>query len=445
MSAPPRPASLTRDHRRDLRVFLACSRELQAERDGFDSAVLRLAADAAFDRIGKPVPVRWETSAGGINVDSANRAIELSVAFPRLDVVVVVIGSRVGEWTKQEYVRALDLFRAHQRPRMLVYFRATEAGRSEPADVTAFREQVFADKAVAIPYASTSEWLNRLPVDILREFANRDANVPDVRRLRRRFISWTSANITLGALAVLVSTVMAFPTDGVTYARVLYLLLAPALLLLTTIGAVASYRRLMTAFRAIWRSPAYTDDAVWDGFAGVMPAAVTPRQTSSQFERTSPLMQIRVLLTLALAFGSGPIGAANAVFNEILVWEYVVGWDAGPPAASGFVPSTHVDDKRSRWPFELQSPAVRSFAQGHPDDQVHVHAHGQFCDPLAVQRMPLDRRFRCNQGPEVKLPLYLWLFVTAFVLASASALLPAYWLLCFRRSLGLLLSEVEQK
>jgi hypothetical protein len=146
---------------------------------------------------------------------------------------------------------------------------------------------------------------------------------------------------------------------------------------------------------------------------------------------------------LFLTVASGPIGAANSVFNEILVWEYMVGWqvqqDARGPIedTQGLVQTKYVDRKRHRWPLSLQDPEVRAFADAHPDEQIHVHAPGMFCSD-GVARIALERRFRCNQGPEVKLPLFGWLFVGAVIVSCASAGVVPVWISRFRQELDLL-------
>jgi hypothetical protein len=433
----------TVDRRRRFRVFLASSLSLREERAGFDAAVLQLANDPAFDRICVPAPIRWETAASGAHPEGANRKIQLSVGFTELDVVIVAIGDRVGQWTREEYERALQLFQNHEKPRLLLYIRNPPPGEEPPVGVTAFREQAFGQNVIASPYSTPGEMLARIPGDVLKELGDEvDTDPHATLRLRRQFLAWGWTNLLLGVLTVAVSAMMAFPTDGVTYTRVLGLLASPVVLMLTTLGAVVSYRRVLTAFRNTWRSSKYTDDTVWESFAGIVPSSVTPRQTTSKLERHSVAMQARVLLVLGLAFASGPIGALNAVFNEILLWEYAVGWHANlDPAATapgGYVVSTYVDSNRSWWPFGLQNEKVRAFARDHPDDQIHVHAFAQFCNPTEVQAKPLELRFRCNQGPEVKLPLFAWILVTACVLGCVAALLPAVWLATFRRTLSLL-------
>jgi len=436
------------DARRPFRVFLACSLELSDERDGFDAVIRAMEQDPAVSRSVRPEPVRWETSAFGADPTGANRAIALSVDFPALDAVVVVFWRRVGQWTLDEYERALALSVHHGgRPKLLVYVREPPAGEQSPPDVVAFRERAFAEGVVVSPYRSSQEFLERLPRDLWTAHAP-PSPVPDVSRTRRHFFTWGAANLCLGVMATIISSSMSFPTDGVSRAPVLAILFAPIVLMLTTLATVVAYRRVLLTFKSIWRSPAYTDEKVWTAFTDLVPALVMPRRTTSRQDRGSAILLARVALTLALAVVSGPIGAANAVFNEILLWEYVVGWqvvhgESGPVLDSaGFVESSYVDRDRRLWPLSLQNPEVRDFRQSHPEEQIHVHAHGRFCLGTDVRSLAVDRRFRCNLGPEVKLPAYAWMFVVAVVAAAATAMMVPLWITMFRRELTLLPWEV---
>ena len=121
-------------------------------------------------------------------------------------------------------------------------------------------------------------------------------------------------------------------------------------------------------------------------------------------------------LIVLLAFCSGPIASFDAVFNEIAVWKYAVGWHS-EMQPDGSVKSRYVDRSRNRWPLGLQSPEALSAHINMPDDLIYVHAQGRFCQPLDE---PAVQRFRCNLGPEVK-TLYLWLLFIAFALTAALA------------------------
>jgi hypothetical protein len=325
------------------------------------------------------------------------------------------------------------LFRRSGKPKLLVYVRDPGPGQETPADVAAFRERAFRDGVIASPYAAPHDFLDKMERDLAFK-PPPPVDRRDIRRLRRQFAFWGGINFTLGLASTMLSMTMSFPTDGVTYPRVLAVLFAPIVLLLTTLGAVTAYRRVLSAFKRIWHSPNYTDNNVWVDFEDVIPAFVMPRRTISGSKRAVPLLA-RVLLTIGLATASGPIGAANAIFNEILIWEYVVGW-AVTADSSGPAQSVYVDRGRKRWPFGLQDDRVRAFRAAHPDELIHVHAQDAFCDS-SRDDLPVARRFRCNQGPEVKLPLYPWLFVIALGCETLAVAAIVVWLATFRQGLSL--------
>jgi len=430
------------DRRPPYRVFLASSFELQEERRGFDDAIRSLESDRVIARSVRMEPVRWETGAAGYHPDGANRAIALTTDFPTLDTVVVVVWRKVGKWTLEEYDTARRLQARSGRPRVLVYVRDPEDGCDVPPEVAKFREDVFEDHIVAKPYKTAPQLFELLKHD-LTPVPGPAPDIDQSSRLRRSFLLWGVTNLVLGLAFTSLSRIMSFPTTGVTYARVLATLVASPLLLLTTIATVVAYRRLLTTFEGVWRSPSYSDRRIWLEFHDVIPSFVMPRLTRAERKRSSLLLLLRVLLTVALAVASGPIGAANAVFNEILVWEYVVGWEtvrepAGGPRSGWHVESKYVDRGRSLWPLELQAETPREFFESHPGETIYVHAQGQFCDVDEAARLGPDQHFRCNLGPEVKLPLYAWLFVLACAGATAAAGAVIVWLATFRRRLSLL-------
>lgn len=361
------------------------------------------------------MPVRWETNAAGFDSGGANRAIALSADFTRLDVIVVAVWNKVGTWTLEEYERALALRRLHRKPDILVFVRNQPLGEAAPSDVSAFRERVFRDGVVAVPYDAPGDFFALLSHHIQPaepELVLRD----DIPHLRDAFRRAGVANFLLALAVVGLSTTMSFPDNYVTMSSVLAILAAPILLLVTTAWAGIRFHRILQAFRIAWRSSAYTNGRIWLDFLPVVPRWAMPRYLRSVVP-TGKVRDTWITIAILLALSSGPIASYNAVFNEIVVWEYVVGWQWRLEADGETITNVFVDRNRSPWRFGLQNVTVQDAHRRDPGSLVYVHAQGKFCTPSA---RPIAQRFRCNLGPEVKL-LYIWLFFAAFVLSLAIA------------------------
>ena len=417
------PIGAPQDDRRAVRVFLASSHSLVEERKGFPAALARIGELNDLARSFRLVAVRWEQDAYGAAHLLINDSIQEAVDFEGLDVVVVVIWQALGEGTLHEYERALRLWRQHRKPRLLVYCRAPPADlQAEQArQLDAFRERLISEGVVPSSYGTPVELFEALEKHLPRLLrpASIDTGSPAV--LRRRFLAAATLNVSLAVATAGICSYVRFPEGGVSWASVAAILAAPVLLFLTGLWTSLAYRRLLSAFRGLWHSPGWTDESLYESFRGLLPPAFLPQRVARHFPSTSGT----TLALLALGLLSGVVAQYSSVFQEILLWDYCVGWDVvrrpdGTPVtdALGNVVSAHVDRRRERWPFGLQDPRVQETCERErrqerrADCVVYVHAAGRFPEEPGQE-------FRRNLGPEVWLPYQTWGYVGLFAGTAA--------------------------
>jgi hypothetical protein len=129
---------------RVVRLFLASSSELRADRDAFDLFV-RQQNDRLRDQGLYLEVVRWETFLDAMSEtrlqDEYNRAVQSS------DLFVSLFFTKAGRFTEEEFDAAHRAFQAHGKPRIYTYFRTGTPQHDgttgeEHASLRAFRERL---------------------------------------------------------------------------------------------------------------------------------------------------------------------------------------------------------------------------------------------------------------------------------------------------------------
>lgn len=434
------------DPRTEVRVFLGSSEELREERAGFAQALAEIGERPDLRRAFALSPVRWETDAFGFSAD-INETIQSTVEFDRLHVIIIVVWNRVGQGTLEEYETALRLERFRGRPRLAVYVRepAPDADPVGVAEVRAFQERVIADGGVPNSYATPEELWERLSEQLPRLLPQATANEPSAPgRLRALFLTSTAATLLLSLVVLLIVSFMSFPGWNTTYLNVLTLLLAPPVIFLGFTLSLWAYHRLLNSLKTVWRSPQFDDQAVYEIFRNAVPRFAIPQRLKAQFPKL-PGSQLLQALILALAFVVPGVAQYQGLFQEILLWQYVVGsetidGESGPAAPGadcvrqaepGCVRSRWVDCAHREWlTFGLRDQRVREFARVQGRPVIFIHAHCRFA---LDADLPPDQGHLHNRGPEIFLPQQPMIYFGLIILTALGVAATGYRLARFPR------------
>jgi hypothetical protein len=403
------------------RVFLASSSELSDERARFPELVQEINARPDLARNFSLRSVVWERDAFGIGT-TIHDTIKTSTDFEGLDVVVLVVWNRLGAGTLREYEEARANWDVHRRPALLAFFRtpSPEADASDVADVTAFKRRLLDEGVVTSEYSSPEEFGQRLGEQLPRCIASRPASEgTPFQVLRRRFVAAAAVAVLGSAVAIFLCRTMSFPDTGVTVQTV-YLVLAFPIVLALGSGLVTwYYHRLLEAVKDIWHSPQWTDAEAYEAFRSLVPRVSLPARLRSQFPAGWGAMSV-TSGALLVVFVAPVVGQYQCIFEELLVWEYTVGRsrdDFEVDEKTMIATNRYVDRGRKPWPFTLQDPLVRRRHEMPSGRTIYVHARGKFA---LDEKLPQDRLFRRNLGPQVFLPWQPWIYVV-LMMASSSA------------------------
>lgn len=411
-------ASFEDDPRRLVRVFLASSSELREERECFPHVLARVNERPDLNRNVRIEAVLWETHAAGGDPGDINHAIARSVHFEALDLVVVVVWNKVGLGTAGEFMRALELWRLHDRPQLLVYARRPNA-HAEPRNlhqVEEFLKAVVDANVVATRYQTVEQFIDRIlsnvPDQVMKP--DLDPEPADPPALRRWFTASSAVNVLLSAASIALVQMISYPSRGVSPASVLATLVAPVLLFLALMGNLFLYGRLLRGLRRVWHSRSWRDADLYAGLRHIVPGFCLPQQLRASVPR-DVVPTLVAVFWLVLSFGAPVYAEGWVLFREIMTWNVVVGW-AAHPGPDGREVSTYVDRGGiESWLLGLQNPAARRALEGDPDEISYVHAHGAFGS---------SGNSADNRGPQVWLPtqgrIYLLLLVTSIASVVAA-------------------------
>lgn len=412
----------------DLRVFLACSQDMDAERKGFQDMLGRIGARPNFARRFRTVAVTWDNYGGPADeARDFQDAIFRNAGFDQAQVVVVLCGAGVGPGTLAEYRHALELRESHGAwPALLVFFKADQDGTTLSGDAAAraFRARVIADGAcVPTNFRSLAELEDRLTGQLEALLLGAEDLDPALQRsARRAYLAATASVAVVSVAALAASQTMAFPDHGVRYWKVLLILIAPPLLFV--LGALATWaiQRSVRCFRTAWASARYTDKLLFEGFSDTLPDAMWPAPARTRRSRSVP-GEMLVWLLMLVALVLPPVVQHGCIFGELLEWQFVVSpdvlaSDSVLPAESGPgrpVSSRFVEKGPLAFPYGASDPAFD--ARRASNGVVYVYAPGALGDGSKFGQRDA---FRENLGPEVFLPeqpliyLVLWLVQIGF-------------------------------
>ena len=129
---------------RRIRIFLASSAELEADRDDFDLRVRRF-SDRLLQRGIYLEVVRWEYFFDAMS--TTRMQDEYNTAVRECDIFVSLFFTKSGKFTEEEFTAAYDSFRGTGRPLVYTYFKdaSITTGAARKQDLTslwAFQEKL---------------------------------------------------------------------------------------------------------------------------------------------------------------------------------------------------------------------------------------------------------------------------------------------------------------
>lgn len=422
---------LEHDPRPAVGVFLASGQEFYALRSRFEQIIVRLTRLPNIARSYKLTPVHWQQGGGPTEGNTLQKQIESSVRLQEIPILLVLIGSYIGPGTREEYETAAALRRRHGAwPKILVLFKCQENGVTllGNEDVQAFHKQVISDGlTVPVHFRNQGEFEGRL-ADRLQDLFLGVPKTDPTRgeRLRRSFLAFALAGLTVSALAIFVSSTMAFPDNEVSWTRVFIILAAPPLLFILGGHTLWLLHQLIAEFHRAWNSISYSDEHVFEIFRLIFPPPVIPQPLRKRFA-DSPLATMTTFVLLILIFGAPLAAQFDCIFKEILQWDYVIDPHilledpiSAQPSKQALVRSRYVERGPINWPYQMSNPeVVQQYTRN--ASTIYVYAEGQFGAPEKDIQQP----FRRNIGPQVFLPWQPRLYIGMLTVHAAITI----WLL----------------
>lgn len=352
--------------------------------------------------------------------------------FNDLDAVIALLWHKAGEGTREEIDSALEQLRENGRPSVFI-FRKIAGMHPESREEQALQQYcsgLISNGTVVTEFRETGELTGRVIHALANHFARPAVESPAAfSQLKRAFLVSGAISAIFTATTLLVSRIMSFSENNVSFFNVLWILAAPPVLAVMAAITFWLFARLMTGISTAWHSPQYRDQELYQAFRSIIPAHVLPARLRNFYPAGMTGDFLRWLL-LAIMLAGPALGQYEAIFEEILTWEYVVGSDTVPeqPAESArqqdsTVRSAYVDQRNSIWPLGLQDPQVRNHYKNNPNAMIFVHARGKFQDAATL---PRNSAWRANTGPQVWMPaqpvIYIGLFLAVVIVIAAAIL-----------------------
>jgi hypothetical protein len=128
---------------KDIKIFLASSKELADERDAIDLLVSEM--DRLYRNRGIRFElVKWEDKNQSFN--ATRKQDDFNEEMLQCDIVIVLFGKRIGAFTKEEYNRAFaSLKNGHKPDHLFVYFKTfhyTDVPEADLKKITDFRKEI---------------------------------------------------------------------------------------------------------------------------------------------------------------------------------------------------------------------------------------------------------------------------------------------------------------
>lgn len=142
--SPSSSTALSEPAMQTIKIFLASSSELKADREQFEIFINRKNKDYVKKRIFFEL-VLWEDFLDAMS--KTRLQDEYNKAISGCDVFVSLFYSKVGQYTKEEFLKALDTFKANGKPLIYTYFKelvtkVTRSNRKEFDSLWDFQEEL---------------------------------------------------------------------------------------------------------------------------------------------------------------------------------------------------------------------------------------------------------------------------------------------------------------
>ena len=122
-----------------IKLFLASSSELKADRDAIGNLVRQL--DGIFEKRGIRIKLfEWEDYDSAYN--GVRKQDEYNEAIKESDMFLALFHRKVGEYTLEEFEVAVDSFRLNGKPKVYAFIRDLAPGEVESADLASFKERL---------------------------------------------------------------------------------------------------------------------------------------------------------------------------------------------------------------------------------------------------------------------------------------------------------------
>lgn len=162
-----------------IKIFLASSKELQAEREHFEREIYRK-CKAWFDRGIFLHLVVWDDLSARMSVEGSQSSYNQHVKAA--DLFVLLVHSKVGMYTAEEFDTAFGQFQSTKKPFIFTYFKTPNGGATD-ASLAEFHQKLKDLNHFYSPFNDENDlWvqfnkeLDRLEMDGFTEFKREDRN-----------------------------------------------------------------------------------------------------------------------------------------------------------------------------------------------------------------------------------------------------------------------------
>lgn len=177
-----------------IKIFLASSNELQAEREYFERKIYRKCKNWFEREIFMHLDI-WEDLSTRMSVDGSQS--EYSKLAQAADLFVLLAHTKVGMYTAEEFTTAFGQFQSTKKPFIFTYFKTLGRMNTDPSLVE-FHQKLrdlkhfysfFTDGKDL--WGQFNEELDRLKTNGFTEFKHHDSNEKPIINIKNQFISGT--------------------------------------------------------------------------------------------------------------------------------------------------------------------------------------------------------------------------------------------------------------
>lgn len=335
MTAPgeARRGAVVVDDRCLIRILIASSNELRPEREALDRLVEEeLAVRPDLARNFRFQCLRWEEDATPTHGQRINLQIDKSLDLDDLDIVIGLVWRRIGSGTREEIELSRRRSGTVGRPTVLIYRRrepypASRQARALLDEVDAFCRELVDQDQIVSEVDDVADLTSRVREQLPRVLPTpHHQHRTEPALANRRFLIFGGLTLALSTATLVLTQTMSFPTNNVGWWPVLLTLMAAPTLGILALLTRWTFGHLLDSFVYIWFSPAYRNEEIYRAFDWVIPTRVLPERVRRPLART-PGSDVWRWGLLSLLLGAPVVGQYTAIFDEILLWDLVVGRD----------------------------------------------------------------------------------------------------------------------